>query len=222
MKTLLFSMALIAGFVVRAEMIQYEILDAGKHASSMIQFSIAYTFGTHKGSANLVLGDVSTDENDNVIKAHFQVPIESITTGNPTRDCHTREALGINYTQSQFPKEHVCNSRNEIPATGPDSIQYPDITVEFLEMSLPSEPFTLGIPQVSQVKVKMSIHGVERIQIWPVTIIKTINSDRVPGFRLMSHFDESLKDFGVQVKSFMGIGVKDTVKVQIALDLVRN
>jgi polyisoprenoid-binding protein YceI len=193
--------------------------------SSMIRFSIPYSMGVHQGAANAVRSQVVTDENDRVLSARFSVPIDSMVTGNSQRDCHLREALGIDYSHSVFPKEHVCDSRNQMPTSGPDSVQYSDINVEFEEMSLPSEPLTLGVPQVLNVKVRFNIHGIEKVRMVPVSVTKTVGANQVPGFRIVAQFDESLKDYGVQVKpfslGFFKISVKDTVTVQVALNLVR-
>jgi len=222
---LIFLLVVASAPILQAKEIRYEI-STQTPVSRMIQFSIPYTMGVHEGSAEALHGGAVTDENDNVIGARFQVPIDSIRTGNKERDCHLREALGINYSQSRFPKEHVCDSKNELPLSGPDSVQYPEIVVDFQGMSLPSEPFTIGTPKQFEVKVKIAIHGVEKIQLWPVMITKIVDSNGVQGFHLMSQFTESLKDFGIQVKPFalgpIKIGVKDQVTVRVALDLVQR
>src|SRR6478672_10385137 len=44
-----------------------------------------------------------------------------------------REALGIDYgAGGRFPKDHVCDGQNQLPASGPESVAFPDIRLEIL------------------------------------------------------------------------------------------
>lgn len=195
-------------------------------AKDMLSFSIPYTFGTHEGTIGALQAEVVTNEDDQVLRATFQVPINSMKTGNAERDCHMIEALGIDYTQSRFPKEHICTNDNTLPESGPDSVQYPDIKVEFINMTLPKDPFSIGIPQISDVSVNMSIHGTTKVfKFEKVTLTKTINGNGAPGFRILTKLSLSLKDFNIQVKAAkigpISINVKDKVSINVNIDLMR-
>src|SRR5262245_35509977 len=96
-----------------------------------ISFRLPYTGGTHTGSARSASGTLTFDPSSLIrINAHIVVPIDDIHSGDSKRDCHMREALGLDYTRSQFPKSHVCDNANRIPTSGPDSVVYP--TIEFI------------------------------------------------------------------------------------------
>lgn len=223
-KLILFMMTMMASQMALAGEIRYE-LSKEVSASKSMRFFIPYSAGTHEGYAKVIQGAVITDENDNVLSARFQIPIQSMRTGNETRDCHMVEALGLNYELSIFPEEHICDSNgNELPASGPDSVQYPNITVDFQEMALPSEGLVIGTPTRADVRMKFQMHGVERDQIVPVMITKSVGQDGRVGFRVISEFKQSLKNYGVIVRPVrvMGFsfGVKDTVTIQVDLSLV--
>lgn len=220
-KTLILLFVLAATSKLRAHEIHYEVSDQTA-AAPMLRFSIPYTLGTHDGAVHSLSGFAQVTENDQVVSARFEVPIDSMKTGHDLRDCHMREALGIEYSDSRFPREHVCDGNNQIPQSGPDSIQYPVITVEFVGMTLPSEPFVIGSPQNFKVKGKIKIHGIVQEQVWPVLITKTVNANGIQGFRLVTRFPISLRSFNIKVKPFMGIGVKDTATVSADIALVRK
>lgn len=196
-------------------------IDQSQPVSGMIKFSIPYTFGTHHGIARSVEGFVQTDASERVLRSQFKLPIQSLTTGNKTRDCHMLEALGLDYSQSLFPQEHVCDSNDQLPATGRDSIQYPDILVEFVDFVVPPEsPIRIGAPSSTMAKLKLTIHGIERTQEWPVMVTKKIAANGTEGFQVTSRMMQSLKDFNVIVKGFGPINVKDQVTIQLDLHLV--
>lgn len=196
-------------------------------STPMVKFSIPWSFGIHEGSSRTLSGSVTTDDSDKVLNANFEIPISSMTTGNSTRDCHMREALGLNYEISTFPEEHVCNRKNQIPESGPDSIQYPVIAVELQDMTFPKDVFAIGIPQSVGARIKVSMHGVTKtIVIDKILVTKKILASGSVGFNVISTFQLSLKDFSVQVKpvnlGFKSVGVEDQVTVQLAIDLVRQ
>ena len=107
---------------------------------SNLLFEIGYTAGVHKGSASQVEGLVNFDANNQLTLANFTVPLSSLSTGNSTRDCHMREALGINYELSNFPKDHVCEAGDVLPSSGPNSVAYPTIEFEFSKLASSSLP----------------------------------------------------------------------------------
>ncbi len=192
--------------------------------SSGVRFSVPYVAGVHKGTASRVDGKLVLDENDQLLRAHFEVPIGTLSTSNATRDCHMREAMGIDYSNSKFPADHVCDSDNKTPNEGPDSIAYPLVILDFTSFEkAPQTPFQDGVINESLVKATIQIHGQTReLQALPVKIQKTTNSAGISSFRVISKMPISLKDFSITVKPFtfgpLKIGVDD--KVTVDLDLL--
>ena len=81
-------------------------------------FSLGWSLGTHEGRASRVTGSVQAQvEPFAIAQGEFRVPIAAMSTGSSTRDCHMREALGIDYARSQFPAEHVCVN-DRVPMSG--------------------------------------------------------------------------------------------------------
>lgn len=191
--------------------------------STGIKFSIPYKAGIHHGTSSEVSGKVITDENDNLVKANFTVPISSLSTNNATRDCHMREALGIQYEGSKFPDKHVCDSDNNLPAEGPDSIQFKNITFEFSSFeAAPSTPLPLDIATETQVKASLNIHGIKQDVTLPLKVTKSINEDGSSRLLITGKFPVLLSAHEIKVKPFklgpFEIGVSD--KATVELDLV--
>ncbi len=188
-----------------------------------VLFSIPYSAGTHEGWARSLEGLVETDENDQLVSAQFMVPIESLTTSNKTRDCHMLEALGLDYNASSFPEQHVCNSQNQLPRTGPNSIVYPNLAFQFQSFSqVPTVPLQLGVPIKARVKAVLQIHGVTRqLNSLPITVTKTIVRGQAL-LRVQSQFQLSLQNYKIIVKPVrigpFSFGVDDTLSV--SLDLI--
>ena len=189
-----------------------------------VLFSIPYTAGTHEGWARSLVGLVETDENDQLVSAQFIVPIESLTTSNKTRDCHMLEALGLDYNASSFPEQHVCNSQNQLPRTGPNSIVYPNLAFQFQSFSqVPTVPLQLGVPTKARVKAILQIHGVTRqLNSLPITVTKTIVRGQAL-LRVQSQFQLSLQNYKIIVKPVrigpFSFGVGDSLSVSIDLFL---
>ena len=190
-----------------------------------ITFSLPYAAGVHKGSAQDLQGTVVLNEQDLLQSAHFEVAITSMTTGNATRDCHMREAIGIDYSKSQFPKDHVCDNNNQTPATGPDSVVFTKIIFDFQKFEqAPATPFQLGTPQDVLVTGTMTMHGITKaVQSLPLKFQMTKATDGTPVLQVLGKLALSLKDYNVQVKPFtlgpISIGVSDKASVDLNLQL---
>ncbi len=188
-----------------------------------IAFSIPYSAGTHNGFARSFDGLIETDESDQLVSAQFMVPIESLTTSNKTRDCHMLEALGLDYNASSFPEQHVCNSQNQLPRTGPNSIVYPNLAFQFQSFNqFPTVPLQVGVPTKARVKAVLQIHGVTRqLNSLPITVTKTIVRGQAL-LRVQSQFQLSLQNYQIIVKPVrigpFSFGVDDTLSV--SLDLI--
>lgn len=190
-------------------------------ADTGIRFDLAYTAGIHHGFSQNVAGDVII--NVDPIEARsvtLKIPIDSMTTGDATRDCHMRESLGIDYTNSNFPKDHVCE-KNKIPETGPNSVVYPNIELTILGVrssdASPAPSLAVGKSATVSANVRLSIHGVSKDLVVPLTIT---SKDSKGTLQVTSNFPVLLADFKIIVKKFLFIKVADTANVKIDLNLV--
>jgi polyisoprenoid-binding protein YceI len=176
-----------------------------------IEFDIGYTGGTHLGRAEAVSGQATLDI-DNLAgsTALFSVPLTSLNTDNTKRDCHMREALGINYSVSIFPEGgHVCPSTNVLSSTGPDKLAFDKITFLLKGLMRPDgsrlDTLTPGIETPVLAQADWNIHGVTHSQVDNLTLTLE-NNDRV---RVRGTSKLVLKDFGIEVLPFLIITVSD-------------
>ena len=182
---------------------------------STVEFSIPYTFGTHEGISKKVSGFTNIDfEKGTVLNGKVRFPISSLTTGDEKLDCHMREALGLRYENSAFPKKHVCSKDNKIPESGPNAIAFPEIS------------FTLdGADTVQQGQNKLHgtwlIHGREKGSLTSFSI-SDINTDETgkKSFVIAGKQDLFLKDYEIKVKPFLFVKVKDRVSTKFRLVFV--
>ena len=119
-----------------------------------IEWSVPYTLGTHRGTA----GPVTLDARSNAAGTELtslvlRIPIESLHSGNAKRDCHLKEALGLDYSVSRYPKEHVCDGHDEIPSTGPDRVAFPAIVFEMSSVPAPLKYVLPAAGQKSEVEI---------------------------------------------------------------------
>lgn len=191
-----------------------------------LTFSLGWTLGTHQGHANQVTGSLKARAMPlTVAEGEFRVPITAMTTGSSTRDCHMREALGIDYAHSRFPKQHVC-ANDRLPASGPDSVVYPEIVVKIrglgpAQPAAPEQRFGVAAaPQSTSVpaRLELSIHGITREVSAPLrlAVIKT------EAVQVETEFDLKLADFGIVVNMPPGLRVADHTAVRLNLLLVRT
>ena len=196
-------------------------------------FQIGYSAGVHDGTVSAIDAQVTLDQKNNVLFGDFVIDIADMSTGNKTRDCHMREALGLDYTVSQFPNEHVCNSDDKTPSEGPDAIAYPQISFHFSSVKANSNsvlPEVLEVGKVYNLAVqgKFTVHGQvknftaqDSTEFIPVQV-KLVNAE-TGELQLTGKFDVILKDFNVIVKpfkfGFIKIGVADKAKVSLNMKL---
>ena len=95
---------------------------------------VVYSLGTHTQTAQDIRGEVTLDPATLAsARGSVVVPIAGIRGDGGTRDCHMREALGLDYAAGgRFPKEHVCDGQDRLPASGPEAVAFPDIRLEVL------------------------------------------------------------------------------------------
>lgn len=190
---------------------------------SKAQAVVVYSLGTHTQDAQEIRGEVTVDPvtlasaTGSVI-----VPLAGIRGDGGTRDCHMREALGLNYAASgKFPQEHVCDAQDRLPASGPEAIAYPEVRLEVLGAK-PLDDLSLlesGKPVRVELEVRWTLHGVTR----PSTELTRVLRDG-PGLRVRGRLTVVLAEYGVVVKPtkvlFAEIKVGDAVTVTYDLKLV--
>lgn len=172
--------------------------------SAKIDITIGYTLGTHKlHSASLSGGLTQAGDSLELVSGELLVPIREIKEGSEKLECHLQSSLGIDYTKSRFPGEHVCDSDNRLPETGPDRIVYPNIELKIEKLKKVSE-------DLYEAEAQWTIHGV---------------SQKVPSLRmkLENRGDEivstgetqfRLSDFGIVVKRAFVISVSETTDMK--------
>jgi hypothetical protein len=150
------------------------------------------------------------------------VPIAAIRGDGSTRDCHMREALGIDHAAGgRFPGEHVCDGQNRLPASGPDSVAFPEIRLELLG-ARPLDDLALldaGKPVRVEIEARWTMHGVAHSTRELVRVLRD-----GAGLRVRGRSTVVLADHRVVVKAtkvlFAEIKVADAVTVTYELRLV--
>jgi polyisoprenoid-binding protein YceI len=192
-------------------------------AGSKAEAVVVYSLGTHTQTATDIQGELTADPATlATMEGKVVVPIASLRGDGSTRDCHMREALGLDYAAGgRFPVEHVCDNDNRLPASGPEAIAFSDIRLELIS-ARPLDELSLldaGKPVRVEVEAKWTVHGVTR----PARELVRVLRDG-EGLRARGRSTIVLKDFGVVVKStkvlFATITVGDAVTVTYDLKLV--
>ena len=184
---------------------------------------VVYSLGSHTQTAGEVHGEVRLDPATlAAASGTVVVPIASLRGDGGTRDCHMREALGIDEKAAgRFPAEHVCDDQNRLPASGPDAIAFPEIRVELVE-ARPLDDVALldaGKPVRVELQARWTVHGVARQQR---ELVRAVRDGA--GLHVRGRSTVVLGDFGVVVKPtrvlFAEIKVGDAVTVTYDLRLV--
>jgi polyisoprenoid-binding protein YceI len=205
-----------------------------------VALKVPYSLGTHTEAVVSMLGEIQLDPETLVVTGgRLVVPISAIRSDSAERDCHLREALGLDYGPSRFPEEHVCDGGHRLPASGPDSVVYPEVIFEvergsvldgpgrgtgWTATSLPALQSGAHGKEGQEVRATVAgswtIHGIRR----PARLELTLSKDpgMAEGIRVRGRQHLSLRDHGVVVKSakvlFATISVKD--EVTVLLDVV--
>lgn len=176
---------------------------------------VPYTFGTHHEHVTEVHGVVRVDADAlRLEQGRLAAPLAAFRSDDAERACHLRESLGLDYRRSRFPREHVCDGENHLPATGPDAIAYPEIVLELTGGS-PGATAPGGARTV-EVEGTLTAHGVSR----PVRLDLTVSRDAPPDMlRVRGRLPLRLTDFGITVKAakvvLVTISVRDEITVEI-------
>jgi polyisoprenoid-binding protein YceI len=181
---------------------------------------VPYSLGTHTQTVTGVSGELFIDrEALAVTRGRLVVPITSMRSDSAERDCHMREALGLDYARSRFPEEHACDDEDRLPATGPDSVAHAEVRFDVQRGAPLDDPRLLD--EGKEVRAfadgTWTIHGVAR----PARI--EVRLSREPGapdaIRVRGQHVFSLRDHGIVVKSakilFVTISVRDEVTASL-------
>jgi polyisoprenoid-binding protein YceI len=181
-------------------------------AGSSVAIRVPYSVGTHDVAVQDMKGEVDVEAGGKAT-GHFTIPLTSLDTGSSARDCHMREGLGLDYTKSKYPGEHICNSENLLDES---QIVYPSIEFDLENVSPPVERAKLTADGKDvHVLGKWSIHGVTKEFTFPATISFT-GGDRKQ-ILLDTTIPIRLKDFGIVIKKAFVISVADEISAHIHL-----
>ena len=208
-------------FVALGEPRSYRVAPPAE--GSKAEAVVVYSFGAHTQVAQDIRGEVTLDPTTLAGgSGTVVVPIAGIHGDGGTRDCHMREALGIDYAANgRFPKEHVCDGQNRLPASGPESVAFPDIRLEILGVRPLDAPGLLasGTPVRVELDVRWTVHGVTRQQKELTRVVREAD-----GLHARGRSTVVLADHGIVVRPtkvlFADIKVGDAVTVTYDLRLI--
>ena len=184
---------------------------------------VVYSLGTHTVTAQDVHGEVTLDPATLASgSGTVVVPLAGLRGDGGTRDCHMREALGIDYAAGgRFPREHACDGHDQLPASGPESIAFPEIRLEVFG-ARPLDELALldaGKPVRVELDVKWTVHGVTRERKELTRVLRDGT-----GLHARGRSTVVLADHGIVVKAtkvvFAEIKVGDAVTVTYDLRLL--
>src|SRR5262249_19199342 len=216
----IFALALLPT-VVAAEPRNYRVGSPAE--GSKAEAVVVYSLGSHTQTAQEIRGEVTADPTTLAsVSGTVVIPLAGIRGDGGTRDCHMREALGLDYgAGGRFPAEHVCDANNQVPSSGPDAIAFPDIQMELLS-ARPLDDLSLlgqGQPVRVELQVKWTIHGVTHTQKELTRVLRDGN-----GLHARGRSTIVLQDFHVVTKPvkvlFAEVKVGDAVTVTYDLRLL--
>ena len=183
---------------------------------SGVAFSIGYTAGVHQGTVASVIGEATMqpEATFQISSARFVVAVKDFATGNPKRDCHMREALGLDYAVSSFPTQHICGATNTLPSSGPNSIAFPNAI--FTLDSIEDVAAIQGV-QSFTANGSFELHGVK--QAVKVPMVMTLAQDGSKQLNVSGEFTVKLADYGIVVMPVLFITVADNAQVKLNLTL---
>jgi len=187
---------------------------------SSVHVRIPYTFGTHDLVGRDVSGQVSAIRQTlQVLGGRISFPIDALDAGNRTLECHTREALGLDYGKSKFPGEHVCQD-NRLPPSGNDAVAFPNITFDCVgSRQLERDP---RAPNDGSARLELTgrwtIHGVTRDDKLVLTVTPLAAQGAAPAaIRVKGRITIHLASYGIRVKPALVIHAGDDATVDLDL-----
>jgi hypothetical protein len=173
---------------------------------TQVELKVPYTFGVHTVEATKLTGQVFwNNDKTQILEADLVLAVTDLTNDDKTFICHLQSSLTLDYTQSDFPKEHVCED-DALPPAGKNSPKHTTITAHLVA------PFTLGDKSA---KILWTIHGVSREQNVPVVV--TLNEDKTQ-YTLKGEWKMKRSDFDITVKKFLFIDADNKLPVSLHLE----
>lgn len=195
--------------------------------SPSCQIEVPYTFGTHGFEVREIGGQMRVDWGTPLAASgRLTVPLASLRGGGETLNCHMREALGLDYSKSAFPREHVC-SGGQLPASGKDALAFPEIAFDVKAVALvgvaPSavSPVGAGVRRRVLVSGRFTIHGISRddkLDLW-MTVGELVGA-RPRTIHIKGRHTIRLSDYGITVKRALMIKAGD--EAVLNLDVALN
>ena len=166
-----------------------------------VKLELPYTLGTHEGKISSISGSLNI-ERAALEKSvgSFEARIDEIFMDGDSISCHMRESIGLDYSISDFPKSHVCDS-NQLPSEGPNSVKFPTVSWKWSSAFLRDG--------VVIAKGEWQIHGVRQ----PGELALQWEQIKPDLLRLRGETTLSLQAFGIVVKPAFFISAKDELKV---------
>lgn len=175
----------------------YNFTDANKR--NTVAFVLDAPFESINAVANGIEGSVAVDKGK--ASGSFKVRVDSIKTGNDTRDTHVQNDKWL------------------------DATKWPSVELSFKDLALPAD-WKDGKAHTVKAAGELAIHGVKRAVEIPVTITYLAASDltkqRLPGnlVRVKASFPIKLADHGVAqsdsgVKALIGLKVGEVANVSL-------
>jgi polyisoprenoid-binding protein YceI len=187
----------------------------GSAGPAGISLEVPYTLGTHKERVVAAEGELQLDPATLTLAGgRLVVPLSAIRSGDATRECHLREALGLDYARSRYPRDHVCEN-DRLPGSGTDAIAFSEIVLDLSRGGPLGDPAVLdrGGEVPVEAEGTFTIHGVTR----PVRLRLTASRDpsSPSALRLRGRHVFRLADFGVVVKPAKVLFVKISVGEEV-------
>lgn len=179
---------------------------------SKVEIRLGYTLGTHVLQSSAMTGQLKgTESSFESTTGQLLVPIREIKEGSQKLECHMQSALGLDYNTSKFPKEHVCDSNNLLPTSGPDSIVFPEIRLTINGLKKISE-------EDYEIEGQWNIHGVsQNVSNLKVKIERKDDKVVASG---SSQF--RLSDFGIVVKRAFVISVSEVAEMKFSITFKKS
>ena len=174
---------------------------------SSLEIEIPYTFGKQTLSLRQFRGQILYDSQENSFASgEIVVELDDFETKDPILLCHFLESLTLDYSQSDYPKKHICQD-NKLPTTGKNAPKFKTITAKLLRPSHLSE---------SRLSLRWSIHGVEKDLEIPVKMTWSMENKIL---NLSSDWKMKRSDFNIIVKKFLFVEAADEVRLKLNLKL---
>jgi polyisoprenoid-binding protein YceI len=196
----------------------------GRTGPTGLALEVPHTTGTAVLRVTAASGELRLDPANLALQSgRLLFPLSAIRAEDATMECHLREALGLDYARSRYPRDHVCE-KDRLPPSGPDSVAFPEIALDLSRGAPLGDPSALerGGEVPVEAQGAFTIHGVTR----PARLLLAASRDpSTPGaLRVRGRHPFRLADYGVVVRPvkilFVRLTVADVVTAIVDVRLV--